>query len=1821
MPTEEQRQRLRELNLQRRREFMEQESVAPPQRQRNPEQPGLVSRFFGSTPVRTVFEAPEYLRDEAIQRYMETKEAFNEQGFLGGLGHMGREALSDIANPTGIVGTTNPLADWIDPSKDTEIGARVEAEYQNFRDQNMGKDPSMAEKYDIMQNVQNEINPWLAETKNMMGMDITHRGLIGLPVEAGVIGLEVAATGGAATLAKTLGRTGAREAAQKAPKSLSGQAAQGAKNVAREAARQTLLIPKRIDDVVATTLKWTVGKPIQYTFKAGAKGLGGAKWAADILYERVMKKGAEEGLPAADVAKKATEQTRINTGDPNYINNYNATLGNIYGIPQLNEATPEKILLDKDSIFSTGMPAEIVTEPGAVKSKYNTAIATLDSVWRRVTGNPQKTAEEIKLENFGKATVKGLARQSDIHNTQVEGISYLSRLKVASTINFIRNEFPDLLRPNKVESPKFNLGSKNLIGVDELGNKIEEAMLGKESSLLDLAFHEDYFTKNNIVTRSGEKATILGNTRVSDDYVYEIRNTRGRNNTEISQEQINKGIDESGNNIVEKIYLSNSLLPDFAEVVERLPRFKTALEALEVTVDDALIEKYSKKLISGTIETRGDEGIEEIVSVLRRKKGEKINVYELMKEVKDEADIIETQLFKDYGETLGAKTGRGVLYSEGAANFPRQVITMVDNRYGGEIIEGNKVNHRKFASGSEANYYGYHNAPPEIALHNRALYVGRKNGDLKKKALIQQAANDLGVEYGTVHGLLGKSFYQSVENNYADISTILKSIARQGSVFDRKTKTLRPNMSLAKSINKIIDDIESFDVVPVLTPDAAKGPGEILIEEKKRLLKHFGKDTGVGSSIRKIINSKQITPNQKNELERLLSRSLDNINSLGNRIDETKDALDEIGLQGYNFPTAFRNVVAQGVKDIRRFDPDKQRNVMENINNMMRTYGATGDMSAIGIQGWATIMNDIRERATSLGMDKELKVLSNGDGLTAVGESWHALWRNGDIVVQDFFNRASLASTINGTASPNEAVRVGLAILGNAPDMGINRQQFGFLERVTPGFLKNFDRSFTHYGNVIRYQLFDHEMGLRMLEKNSDGTFKTAQQLIDSGDAAQIAASINKLTGVGARVGVGAFSGNIGQFLIFAPRFFKARIDTLVNAGAGLAKGDEANLQQQVARRYMSTLVGMHTFLTVGINSMMGEETDFQPWKRNEATGEIYFNNNFMRTHIGDLDISFLGPYDTILRLASLPFIIPINAKQQGISINQMAEDVRGAISGPLITKFIDLMTGENAIGQRTTSVIKKDEKTGEISEEYWLKSPEAMGEVAKTLLDGLVPFAWDEVFFGEAGKPGLLERAGEGVADIASGEIVEGTKDVATAGTQFVGQMFGVKSSYETLNEAMDEAEAGILELGPSDIRLQEAFDMSEKELGIFLAQHGSGLWHDGKLDIGAGIKSVLTGEVTPDFTDLAKDYQKNIQRMQEEGRFPEFFSPDEWESMQEKTKQRLEESRDDYSLYKLKRDSLLEQELVELEKLEEAFKSGTMYENPITGEKVSSGEMQDVATFHKKSRNLSASFARRRRALTDPIVGEFKEIDELFKFGRESSLGKISNSDADIYDFAQATYYDKLWDEEDGIVMPDGDINCEKREIKLVQWADEMKARYPSLSDSDIASYLFRAERKAKKDAPPIKKALMEMTDSIKDSGYYDIERDIFYNQLDKANVSTKIRGELVTLYSRWKQQSAQDRKVLEEQRPILKSLSDLSKQQKEIFRMRNPRIDAMLRVVSSNKSKEALTNYGTVVDAVMINNRKKALSEEKMLAFFYDILNEEVTYEQAYKNLYQA
>ena len=745
------------------------------------------------------------------------------------------------------------------------------------------------------------------------------------------------------------------------------------------------------------------------------------------------------------------------------------------------------------------------------------------------------------------------------------------------------------------------------------------------------------------------------------------------------------------------------------------------------------------------------------------------------------------------------------------------------------------------------------------------------------------------------------------------------------------------------------------------------------------------------------------------------------------------------------------------------------------------------------------------------------------------------------------------------------------------------------------------------------------EMQIRALEKGM-----TVRQLIDSGDAAQIASIVNKMTGVGKR----GYGGNVGEFLLFAPRFFKGRLDTLGNALAGSLKGSDATLEQAIARKYMMTMLGMGTTLTVGINSILGEETDFQPWKQNESTGEWYFNPNFMRTHIGELDISFFGTWDTLFRLLQTPAMIYVNQTNgdKFFDGKQMIQDIRGIVSGPLLSRTWDLITGEDGIGQRTTSVIKTDEETGMITEENWFDSLDSVEEVGKTIVEGFIPFAWDDVAFGRPGKPSVITRARNGLVQGffgKEGDRVEGFQEAGTAGAQFVGQFFGVKSSYETLNEVVDEMEAGILELGPSDLRLQEAFGMNEKELGTYLAQHGKGVWDGAEAGIGgtlniSSLKGLLVGERTPEFSDISKDYQKNIQRMQEEGMFPEFFTPDQWQEVQKQYNDKLYGNKNDYSLYSIKRDSLMDQEQKELANLEEAFKQGKIYENPITGEKVDTGKMQDMSTYYNMSRKISSNFAQTRRGLTDPINGEFKGLDELFKFGRETALGKISTADADIYDYGQASYYEKVWGD-NGVIMDDGDVNWEKREIIIGQWSEDMKERYPSLSDSDVLSYLLRIEKKAKSDAPPVKGALLEMTSYIQESGYYDIERNTFYGLIDRMGIQGPQRENLITQYARWKLQTPQDKKELEKTVPILKDVTRIAAEQKKIFRARNARVDAMLRLVGSSKSQVALSNWGIFADNVMNANRRKPISEEKMLSFLYDLLNEEVGYSRAYNKFY--
>lgn len=162
--------------------------------------------------------------------------------------------------------------DLIDPSKNTQLGMQVEDAQQQFRETE-GRDPTMSERYDLMRNVQYQAMPWLAENKKILGMDVSHDTLLGLPVEAAAIAGEIAFTGGTATAARLAAKQGAKQLARMGAKTNLDPAQKIFRAGVRggtKTAQQALLLPTRLDNLIGATIT----KPIRY---AGIGVAGGAR--------------------------------------------------------------------------------------------------------------------------------------------------------------------------------------------------------------------------------------------------------------------------------------------------------------------------------------------------------------------------------------------------------------------------------------------------------------------------------------------------------------------------------------------------------------------------------------------------------------------------------------------------------------------------------------------------------------------------------------------------------------------------------------------------------------------------------------------------------------------------------------------------------------------------------------------------------------------------------------------------------------------------------------------------------------------------------------------------------------------------------------------------------------------------------------------------------------------------------------------------------------------------------------------------------------------------------------------------------------------------------------------------------------------------------------------------------------------------------------------------------------------------------------------------------------------------------------------------------
>jgi len=1391
-----------------------------------------------------------------------------------------------------------------------------------------------------------------------------------------------------------------------------------------------------------------------------------------------------------------------------------------------------------------------------------------------------ETAEELYEQRLGRESNKEVINWWDGMANRVEAHKTIVREKTELGLLTIKELFPGLLKSN-MGGPAARRAAQSVDASDNIvtaqGELAENLLLSeKQGKQINFTFTDDYFIDNNI------DRTVLGNT------VVDLSTREGQRYQKIVPGDVKKNM--RGEDI------SLTLQPGYREVAERLPLYMDALRSAVVVLDEDLIKRVSK---------RGG-------SLFGFKEGDRVSAYDIMSELADIPKRYEEQLIQE--GVGGAGKARHVLYDEGAGYQPSNVMgepVSEDGVFARGLSEleltevpGEQqwhiksVKERAMPSQGLGMFFRHVYASPAVANSEYVEYVGNVVRNRKMGQYVSRIASEnMKGRYGTVSQLVGEKVYKKYNINLVEIKRLLNNVIRR-----EQRQTGRKENLLAQSTNIISEMETQGKVIPHITSDMGSITRYDLVQtEMKRLDAHLVKwKKDIGS----LMTRAKANKTEKERLTKLFNKATRDLAQMEEEATDRMGQLSGIGLEGHYFPLLFRNAIVDAQQAIKRTtDPEGYTKAYMAVNNLLRTYGATGDFSAIGIQGWSTVLNDALRRVVEdpirkgTGKGQHLLVADRqGDGISALRDSWAAFVHAGPEVVGEFFQiqDALVKQSGNIRATPLEAASSGLAILGNAPDMFLNRRM-----AQLPG-LKNFDRAFTHYGNVLRYQLFDAEMQLRMVD-----TGKTAKQLIDSGDAAQIASIVNVMTGVGKR----GFGGSIGQLLLFAPRFFVARMNFAGNAIKGSSRAalrpfvpgidKKTPLQQRIARQYMTKMMGTAAVLTFAINEARGEETDISPWTQDQATGKWHHNPNFLRTHIGDLDISFFGPWDTMFRIVATPFVAVQNGLVQGGGVDETLKSLRGLVSGPAASLAMDIASGSDAIGQTTrppTKQVTRKDGTIITQERNFLESLMST-QTLETMAENLIPFAWDELFRADPGKESLIQRTYGGVQQVGQGELLSGGTDILTAAGQGLGQLFGIKSSYESLNETLDEVYASVLELGPSNIDLQEAFSMSESELAEYLKGVGQGGWNDGRgFDISLSIRRLVSGNQTPSFSDVASDYRKNIKRMTEEGRFSDILSPEDWEKAKAKIDEKVQNSASVYTRYKAERDRLLVEEQNALQAAEDEY--------------IARG-MTKTSTYYMEIQKIRKAQSEKRRALTGP-QGAYRGVGELFTFGRESSLGILSNADVDIYDFAQASYYDKLYGEDSIIDQVTSDVDWDKRDRKLEEWAGDMKKRFKTLQDSDIASYLLRVQQSAKKDAPPLAGAMLEMSDRISRSGYYEVEKNYIVERLKAYPGQAQ---ETMELYSEWKNLSPEDRKRMEDKNQLLATLLGNARVRKLEFRAANPEIDAMLQVIGRHDT-APVSRLGQGVQGIMLQTERRPVDMATTLAFFGDILSEDVDLKKLYK-----
>ena len=345
-------------------------------------------------------------------------------------------------------------------------------------------------------------------------------------------------------------------------------------------------------------------------------------------------------------------------------------------------------------------------------------------------------------------------------------------------------------------------------------------------------------------------------------------------------------------------------------------------------------------------------------------------------------------------------------------------------------------------------------------------------------------------------------------------------------------------------------------------------------------------------------------------------------------------AIDLSELNNRTFPVALADAV-NGVLKRERATPWNQVPLLKHIaalNNLYRGFNATGDNSALGIQGLLGFASDPQ---------------AYGSALKTNIRAWG---RGGDQVLGQFLlafdDKAAKSGRMNSVSWGQETLRLG----GQDTEYLIGRGGTSFLNKVP--VIRQANRAFGYFGDALRLQWADDE-----LERLIRTTGKSIEELRDSGEVRRIAEAVNGATGYSPNK---AF-GDIGDLVFFAPRFLQARLETVARGLISLRPG--ATVEQRFARRSLLKLIGYGTLITYAANMMLGNETEVKPWKDGR------YNSNFMRIRFGDRDISAFGAWELFPRA----IISTAQGKPQDV--------IRGLGSG-VVSSAWDLMWNKDFMGK-----------------------------------------------------------------------------------------------------------------------------------------------------------------------------------------------------------------------------------------------------------------------------------------------------------------------------------------------------------------------------------------------------------------------------------------------------------------------------------------------------------------------------------------------------------